>query len=315
MDGDDIDPVVQIFPEPARRDLRFDVLVRRREHADVDLDRLRPADARHDTVLQHAQHLRLRGEAHVADLVQEERASVRLLELSRAIRDRAGERALHVTEQLALDQLRRNRRAVHLDERSLRPRAQRMDRTSDELLARAVLPGDQHARRCLPHPLDLLRDGADRIRRPDDLELRPHDVPQTRVLLVQVEVRERIAQREENAIRVERLLENVVGAVLCRFDGGLDGRVTTDHHHDGAGVLLLQLAQRLEPVDARHLHVHEDEVRPEPRVLGEPVDRVRDGAHLVALELEKLAERGANPLLVVDDEDAAAHGVAPDVVL
>ena len=83
-------------------------------------DRLRAADARHDAVLQHAQHLRLRGEAHVADLVEEQRAAVGLLELPGAIGDRAGERALHVAEQLALDQLARNRRAVHLDERLCR---------------------------------------------------------------------------------------------------------------------------------------------------------------------------------------------------
>ena len=56
-------------------------------------------------------------------------------------------------------------------------------------------------------------------------------------------------------------------------------------------------------------------MRLEPRVLGEPVDRVGDGAHLVALELEQLAERGADALLVVDDEDAAAHLAPRPVVL
>ncbi len=39
-------------------------------------------------------------------------------------------------------------------------------------------------------------------------------------------------------------------------------------------------------------------------VLARSVDGVADGAHLVALELEQLAERRANPLLVVDDQDA-----------
>ena len=64
------------------------VLVRRREHAHVDRDRLRSADARDDAVLQHAQHLGLRREAHVADLVEEERAAVGLLELARRGRRR-----------------------------------------------------------------------------------------------------------------------------------------------------------------------------------------------------------------------------------
>ena len=34
------------------------------------------------------------------------------------------------------------------------------------------------------------------------------------------------------------------------------------------------------------------------------VDGIADGTHLVPLELEQLAERRANPLLVVDDQDA-----------
>ena len=46
-----------------------------------------------------------------------------------------------------------------------------------------------------------------------------------------------------------------------------------------------------------------------------PSTRVRRGAHLVALELEQLAERRADALLVVDDEDAAVHGDGLGVVL
>ena len=37
--------------------------------------------------------------------------------------------------------------------------------------------------------------------------------------------------------------------------------------------------------------------------------RVRGGAHLEALELEELAEGGADALLVVHDEDATVHGM------
>ena len=76
------------------------------------------ADRLDDLLLERAQHLGLRLEAHVADLVEEQRAAVGQLELAAAIGDRAGERALHVPEQLALDQLLGNRGAVHLDERA-----------------------------------------------------------------------------------------------------------------------------------------------------------------------------------------------------
>jgi hypothetical protein len=53
-----------------------------RRDAHVDLDRLRAADRLHRLLLQHAQHLGLRLQAHVADLVEEERAAVGQLELA-----------------------------------------------------------------------------------------------------------------------------------------------------------------------------------------------------------------------------------------
>ena len=116
-DRDDVQAEVQILAEPAGADLRRQILVGRRQHAHVDLDALRAADALHHLFLQHAQHLRLRLQAHVGDLVEEDRAAVGLLEASRLVGDRAGERAAHVAEQLRLDQLFRNRGAVHFDER------------------------------------------------------------------------------------------------------------------------------------------------------------------------------------------------------
>ena len=51
------------------------------------------------------------------------RAAVGQLELAAARRGGAGERAFLVPEQLGLEQLGGNRRAVHLDERAVRERA------------------------------------------------------------------------------------------------------------------------------------------------------------------------------------------------
>ena len=62
---------------------------------------------------------------------------------------RARERAFDVAEELALEQLVRNRRAVDLDERTLRSRAARVNHVRDELLADAGLAVDQHAGRRL----------------------------------------------------------------------------------------------------------------------------------------------------------------------
>ena len=65
------------------------------------------ADALEGVLLQDAQELHLEVQRHLADLVEEQRAAVRRLEAAHAVAHRAGERAAHVAEQLALEQLAR----------------------------------------------------------------------------------------------------------------------------------------------------------------------------------------------------------------
>ena len=80
-------------------------------------------DALDLAALERAQQLGLQVQRQLADLVEEERAAVRLLEGAPcARRDRAGERALLVAEQLALDELLGDGRAVDRDEGLLRAR-------------------------------------------------------------------------------------------------------------------------------------------------------------------------------------------------
>ena len=56
--------------------------MRRDHHADVHRDRPVAADALHLPLFQHAQQLGLHHQRHVADLVQEQGAAVRLFELA-----------------------------------------------------------------------------------------------------------------------------------------------------------------------------------------------------------------------------------------
>ena len=105
--------------------------------ADVDRDLLRAADARERPLLQHAQQLHLHRRLHLADLVEEQRAAVGELEDAACGVVGAGERALLVAEQLALEQRLGDRRAVDRDERERRARAELVDRLRDQLLAGA----------------------------------------------------------------------------------------------------------------------------------------------------------------------------------
>ena len=70
----------------------------------------RSADALELLLLQHAQQLRLQVEPHLGDFVEQQRAAVRALERAFDALDRAGERALLVAEQRALDRVLREAR-------------------------------------------------------------------------------------------------------------------------------------------------------------------------------------------------------------
>ena len=88
----------------------------------------RSADLDHLTRFEHAQELGLRGERHVPDLVEEERAAVGVGDAPLLVGECAREGALHMAEELALDEPFRERGAVHSDEVLLAPLAVRVDR-------------------------------------------------------------------------------------------------------------------------------------------------------------------------------------------
>ncbi len=144
------------------------MLVRRRHHPHVDLDRLLAADALELLLLQRAQQLHLHRRRHVADLVEEQRPAVGELEPPELLLDRTGERALLVAEQLALEQRLGQRGAVDLDERAVRAPAQAVDRARDQLLARAGLARDEHGRVGRRNALDQLQNRNERTAAADD---------------------------------------------------------------------------------------------------------------------------------------------------
>ena len=97
-------------------------------------------------LLQHAQQLHLDIGGQVADFVEKDRGMVGQLEPARLPGQRARERALFPSEQLALDERRRNRRAVHPDHRPRPSRAELVDVRREQLLPGAGLAEQQHRR-------------------------------------------------------------------------------------------------------------------------------------------------------------------------
>src|SRR5215831_2819152 len=83
MDGEDAQAVIQVRPELPLLRPGLQVAVGRRDQPHVGADRFVAADALKGLLLEHAQHLGLGGRRHVADLVEEQRATRALLELEK----------------------------------------------------------------------------------------------------------------------------------------------------------------------------------------------------------------------------------------
>src|SRR5262249_38559380 len=98
-------------------DLCAKIAVRRGDDAHVDREVRAAADAFDLPALEHTQQLRLEVGLELADLVEEERPAVGLFERAGACPGGAGERALLVPEELALEEVRRDRAAIDDDER------------------------------------------------------------------------------------------------------------------------------------------------------------------------------------------------------
>ena len=144
---EDAEPVVEVLAEPAlaraaRVRSRFVAAMTRTSTCDVS----RAADAPDLAALERAEELRLDGERHLADLVEEERAAVAPASKQPGLSAiGAGERAALVAEELALEQGLGDRGS---SSRSTNGRcARRLCRwiaRRDQLLAGAALARDEH---------------------------------------------------------------------------------------------------------------------------------------------------------------------------
>src|SRR4051794_35333378 len=80
LQADDVEAVEEVLPKLSLRDHVLEVAIRRGDYAHVDADRLVASDALELAFLQEAQQLYLHRGRDLADLVEEERAVVRLEE-------------------------------------------------------------------------------------------------------------------------------------------------------------------------------------------------------------------------------------------
>ena len=152
----DVEAVVQILAKAALAYQLRQVLVGRGQDTGTRLNGLVAADTLEALLLEDTEHLGLERRRHVADLVEEQRAAVALLELADAAAVSPRERPFLVAEQLAFQQALRDGGAVDGQERPVGPAAVVVESAGDQFLAGAALAEDQHVH-------VLRRDAADRL--------------------------------------------------------------------------------------------------------------------------------------------------------
>ena len=310
-DRDHAQTEIEVLAEGAALNLGLEVLVRGGDHPHVDLDRARRAEALDLPLLQDAQDLGLRLGTHVPDFVEEDGPAIGLLELADLLLGGASERPLLVTEELRLDQLLRDRGAVHLDEAVAAPQAVAVDGARDELLAGTALAEQQHRRGRRRRPLDGVPDLPQRHALAHHLVARLDGALERAVLVHEPGLVESVPDRHEHALAGERLFDEVERAELGRLDGGAHGPVARNDDHGQRLVDLPDLLQRFEPVLPAHLDVEEHEVGRLALDERQRLGAARRLLHVVPLVLEDHPDRPADLRLVVHHHDASFHLLCP----
>ena len=137
------EPEVEVLPEAPAVHFPMEVAVGGGDDAHVDLSRPRLAHPPDGARLDGPQELRLELERQLADLVEEHGPAVGRFEGADALAIRAREGAAYVPEELALDEVRRDRAAIDDDERLVGPRTALEDLRRDDLLAGATFALDE----------------------------------------------------------------------------------------------------------------------------------------------------------------------------
>ena len=273
-------------------------------------DRPRAADPFDLAFLDRAQQLGLQVRLEVADLVEEQRAAVGQLELADALLDRAGERALFVAEQRALDQLARNRRDVDGDERRLGVRRLAMQQAGEQFLAGAAFAEDQHRRgelRDLVHRFEhVLQRGA---RTGDEVAAAgiAGRVLQRQDVAMQVLPLAGMTHQPAHHVGIGVLGEEVIGAELDGLDRAVDvGRRRGHDDFDERKVLANDL-QQVEAAEAGLLHVGDEHVHVLAVHQGQPGLCGR-GANDAVIAAQGLGEALAGLVVSIDYQHRLAAG-------
>ncbi len=184
-----------------------------------------------------------------------------------------------------------------------------MQQPADDLLAGSGRSGDQDPAAGRRRLVDLLAQLVGQRRGPDQVEVSAGAQSQLFVLAPQQRRLDRALDDQQQPVRFERLLDEIVGADLDRLDRRLDRTMTADHDHRHRRHLGAQQPENFDPVEFAALQpdVENDESRL-PRVdHGQRLGAVTGLTCGVALILQHTRDQHADVGFVVDDQDIMRH--------
>ncbi len=287
----------------------------RGDHAHIDLAHPGAADRPDLALLQHAEQAGLDPERHVADLVEEQRATIGLDEHAGALGGGARERAFAVAEQLAVDQRVGDRAAVERHEPARLALAAVVQGACDELLTGAALTLDQDRHRLGREPVERGVQPADRGRRAHE------QVVAILVLALELTPQRRVpsggGDHRGQLERAERLGDVVKRTRTHTRRRGRRGVVPRQHDHRGQRIRLAEPLEQVEAIDARQTHIHHDDI---PRVgaIIEPLhdpERLVDHLDVHPVGGELAGDHPAKLLVILDDEHLNSLGLGIHVQL
>lgn len=115
----------------------------RAHDAHIHRDRFGSPDGNDDALLRHTQEFRLERERQLSDLIEKEGSPVSAPKIAERVPYGPSERTSHVTEELALEELRRERRTVDGEKRPPFARRFGMNGPRHELLPRSGFSADE----------------------------------------------------------------------------------------------------------------------------------------------------------------------------
>ena len=303
VDQNHAQPVVQVLAEISLRNLLDQVFVGRRKDPRIHVDILVGSDACDLPLLQRPQYLGLRRQTHIADLVQKDRPAVRLFEFSLALFDRRSKRPFLMPEEFALDQFRRNRRTVHLDERHVHPVALFVQPPGHQLLPRTVRPRDQDPRIGRGHFVDQGLHPLNGRRLAHDFRHVMYLASQGLDLLDLRPALQRVFDRHQHPVHIDRFFDIVERPFLDTLHRRVDISVSGDHHDRLIRMGLDQLVEQFDAVHLGHLDVGNHQFE---RFVAHHLISGRSvfgRFHRMSLHLQQLADDVADAPFVIDNQD------------